>query len=142
MLPFRNVLLSRYLWNHQLFLQKQEGYKKTKLEPYLLVGRIKGTALYIGGLFIMIVIRLPFMSFIGFCVQISGIIVVFRDFLPWLKSYTFAIPVVGKYLSTILSFRNKFFRICHRLSRPSEESSRIKYNSYVILQFMALYTYL
>lgn len=60
------------------------------------LGRIKGTALYFGGFLMMVILRF---AFIGFVTQIAGILIVFRDFLPWLKSYTFAIPVVGKYLS-------------------------------------------
>jgi len=41
-------------------------------------------------------------AFIGFIVQLVGIVYVFRDFLPWLKGYTFNLPFVGKYLSKIL----------------------------------------
>lgn len=59
-------------------------------------GRMKGTIMYGAGLLVMVVLRL---SFIGFIVQIAGILLVFRDFLPWLKGYTFSLPFVGKYLS-------------------------------------------
>jgi hypothetical protein len=48
----------------------------------------------------MVIFRL---AFLGFLIQLAGIVIVFRDFLPWLKSYTFAIPVVGKYLSKLVN---------------------------------------
>lgn len=62
-------------------------------------GRVQGTALYLGGLLFMIIFKL---AFIGFLIQLIGLVLVFRDFLPWLKGYTFNLPVVGKYLRKLI----------------------------------------
>jgi len=56
--------------------------------------KLKGTAAFFGGL-LLILLRWPF---IGFCVELYGIFILFGDFLGTIAGFARNIPVVGPWV--------------------------------------------
>lgn len=59
-------------------------------------GKVKGSAIYFLGL-VLIVLQL---TFFGTVIQLAGLFIIFRSFLPDFYDYICRLPVVGSYLSS------------------------------------------
>eukprot|EP01017_Pseudomicrothorax_dubius_P030939 TRINITY_DN389_c0_g1_i4.p1 TRINITY_DN389_c0_g1~~TRINITY_DN389_c0_g1_i4.p1 ORF type:complete len:141 (+),score=29.87 TRINITY_DN389_c0_g1_i4:139-561(+) len=69
------------------------GFSRS-LNFFIKKGKLKGGVLYFLG-FLIIVFRHPF---IGFCLQIYGILVLFKSFIPFLYEWSYNIPFVGPHI--------------------------------------------
>jgi len=62
-----------------------------------LLGKIKGTSFFLGGFLVICIFR--GFTFIGFGMQLYGIFVLFKSFIPFLYESACSMPFVGKYIS-------------------------------------------
>lgn len=63
------------------------------------IGKLKGTGFFLVGFLVICVFRF---TFIGFGMQLYGIFVLFKSFIPFLYESACSLPFVGKYLSIYL----------------------------------------
>jgi len=66
-------------------------------------GRMKGSVMFFGGFLLILFIS----SFLGFVMQLVGLVYVFKDFLPFLYDSTYSIPIIGKYIRSFLEMISK-----------------------------------
>ena len=60
------------------------------------LGKIKGTAFFFGGFLIIVIFKL---TFIGFFLQLYGLLVLFKSFFPFLYESACNLPIIGRYIS-------------------------------------------
>jgi hypothetical protein len=70
---------------------------KSTLMFFLRKSKMMGTGFFFLG-FIMIIIGWPFFTIIGFCIEMYGIILLFKSFLPNIFMVSQTLPVVGPYI--------------------------------------------
>lgn len=89
--------------------------KKGKVDNHL--GKLRGSLLYFIGLGLI----LGHYTIIGSLVQLIGLFIIFRSFLPDIYDSFTRIPYVGKYLSSLKVLRQKAirFRISWTTCRPT-----------------------
>lgn len=63
-----------------------------------LLGKIKGSVLFFLGFFIILVVR---QTLIGFVLQLWGLFLLFKSFLPFIYDSATKMPIIGRYLSIL-----------------------------------------
>jgi hypothetical protein len=70
--------------------------KGTFYYDLLFEGKIKGSIVFFLGFCLVLFVRL---TFIGFLLQLWGLFLLFKSFLPFIYDSASKLPVIGKYLS-------------------------------------------
>ena len=91
----RSDFTSRFQ-EHYKFLHK----KRFKLCVKLL-GKIKGSVVFFVGFFTILILRF---TIIGFILQLWGLFLLFKSFLPFIYDSATKLPIIGRYLSKIYNY--------------------------------------